>query len=64
MIDIPLGKALVPVEVEGHNCFGCCFITECRTGYEVDVLPCKLLCNSKNVIFWLVDWSGEEACND
>ena len=63
MIDIPLGKALVPVEAVGYDCNGCILkndsdciqassgLISCLPNYRKD---------GKTVIFRLVDWPGEE----
>jgi hypothetical protein len=55
MIDIPIGKALVPVE--GAACKGCifdnrgCLNMACRADSRAD---------GKTVIFKLVDWPAKE----
>jgi len=60
MIDIPIGKALIAVEVDSdaHN--------ECEFFFDDDV--CELCAlrflerkDGKNMIFKLVDWPGEEG---
>jgi hypothetical protein len=60
MIDIPLGKALVPVEADDESdCDGCIYgndncngmIFHCYAGNRKD---------GKNVIFKLVDWPKEK----
>jgi len=66
-IDIPVGKALVAVEVSDENkCEGCIYLP-CRHENHCD-LQSKIPCgrgrivyrkDGKNVIFKLVDWLGE-----
>ena len=65
MIDIPLNKALVPMERRGTHC---CNI-DCDLYRLVKNCHCCLTCDDtqrkdgKNVIFRLVDWPGtEEKC--
>jgi len=60
MIDIPINKALVVVEVtfEGYaKCTKCCLAQFCY-----DNLGCSsdYRKDGKNVIFKLADWPGEE----
>jgi len=58
MIDIPLGKALVPVENDNASCFDCCLCVNdgCRGVFACGHSKRK---DGKNVIFKLVDWPGE-----
>ena len=60
MIDIPIGKALVPVESE-NSCVGC--ILE---GIDISCVDHGAVCqeinrkDGKSVIFKLVDYPGEQ----
>ena len=63
MIYIPLGKALVPVEVKKAVC------TQCVLHKTKQIWDCFKRClwyrkDGKNVIFLLVDWPGEEEKNN
>jgi len=74
MLDLPLGKALVPVEINSgiNQCKECCFFTfksltlDDYTELEcVDIFPCDSLNrkDGKNVIFKLADYQAkEEKC--
>ena len=63
MIDIPLGKALVPVEKITPGCVGCIFciynVFDKRHNRSLACMP-KDRKDGKRVIFRLVDWPGEE----
>jgi hypothetical protein len=65
MIDIPVGKTLVPVEVMGGGWIKCrdCFLIseECRLfNCFGNSHPAADRQDGKNVIFKLVDWPREE----
>ena len=65
MIDIPLGKALVPVESD--ICNECLFWRgDCDKSYLCRCVNCESFDrkDDKNVIFRLVDWPGEENDNE
>jgi len=68
MIDIPLGKALVAVEVSRANeCNGCVYAHDKFVCESCRDLECSAVArkDGKNVIFKLVDWAGEpEPCFD
>ena len=52
MIDLPLNKALAPVEVgENADCKGCAILSNCR---DISCRPEKRK-DGKNVIFKLID---------
>ena len=68
MLDIPLGKALVPIE--SKDCIGCYFDKDnkkyCpRWGLELDGydIPCGAddRKDGKNVIFKLIDYTAKET---
>ena len=62
MIDIPLGKALVPVEVLSPYCNDCYFINDHYKCLVDKNLTCGCLSrkDGKNVIFKLVDYPAKE----
>ena len=61
-IDIPVGKAMVAVEVsvppEARECEGCLLAGECTGQFGCTSDERR---DGKNVIFKLVDWPGEAA---
>ncbi len=64
MIDIPLGKALMPVEVGRYaTCEGCCFVRlQIKKSKCAGKIACEEECreDGKNVIFDLVDCPAKE----
>jgi len=63
MIDIPIGKAMVAVEVppEPRECEGCMLVGKCTGHFGCMSDERK---DGKNMIFKLVDWPGEIAKNN
>ena len=64
MIDIPISKALVPVERLGKRCDGC-YLYDTRDDYS-GCVGCHFACTSnirkdgKSVIFKLVDYPAKD----
>jgi hypothetical protein len=58
MIDIPLGKALVPVKLRNKNCEECCFI-DYNCNKELACIRHERK-DGKPVIFKLVDYPVKE----
>ena len=61
MIDIPIGKALVPIEGY-HGCDGCIFKNGSCIGEMFRILNCFDVNrkDDKNVVFQLIDWPVED----
>lgn len=67
MIDIPLGKALVPAGRDREtSCNDCCFVKKCEhSPFPINAIAWHLTCEAidredgKNVIFKLVDYPVE-----
>ena len=59
MNDIPLGKALVPMESNG-DCAGCFYENRCNSVFQMGKKGCfpKERKDGKSVIFKLVDYPG------
>jgi len=60
MIQIPMGKAIVPVETESDKCNGCCFWEQVKA-CDGSVACCSSeRKDGKNVHFILVDYPAKE----